>query len=113
MPNFADQSEMINAEETPRPVLPDSLEKRVFRSSVVVIATLTAGYVIWLLVDLLLVLFACALVALILQTFTKALGARMRLPHGVSLTLVVGGLLALTGATIVFFGATLQGSLPS
>jgi predicted PurR-regulated permease PerM len=109
MPNFADQSEMIDSEEVSQPTPVDTLERRVFRSSVVVLATLTAAYVLWLLVDLLLVLFACALVALILQTFTKALSRRTRLPHGISLSLVVGGLLALTGATIGFFGATMQG----
>ena len=100
---------MIDAEEVLRPTPHDSLERRVFRSSVVVVATLAAAYVLWLLVDLLLVLFACALVALILQTFTKALSSRTRLSHGISLFVVVSGLLALTGAIIGFFGTTLQG----
>lgn len=108
MPNFAEQSDMIELGEEVRPAPRDNLERLVFRAAVVVLATLAAAYVLWLLVDLLLLLFACALVSLILLTFTNALRRRTRLPYGISLALVVSGLLALTAAAVAFFGATMQ-----
>jgi predicted PurR-regulated permease PerM len=80
----------------------------VFRATLVILATLAAGYVLWLLVDLLLLLFACALVSLILLTFTNSLRRRTGLPYGVALVLVVAGLLAFVGGAVVFFGATMQ-----
>lgn len=109
MPNFSEQSETIARDE----VLPaqqprDNFERRVFRATVVVIATMAAAYVVWMLVDLLLLLFACALVSLILLTFTNALRRRTGLPFAVSLGLVVIGLLALIGGAVTFFGATMQ-----
>lgn len=109
MPNFAEQSDAIHAEEAHRPATRDSLERRVFRASIVVIATSAAAYVLWQLVDLLLLLFACALVSLILLTITNALRRRTRLPFGVALACTVLGLLALIGGAITFFGATIQG----
>lgn len=108
MPNFAEQSDAILAEELPRPVVRDTLERRVFRSSLVVLATFGAAYVLWQLVDLLLLLFACALVSLILLTITNGLRRRTRLPFGVALTITVLALLALIGGAFTFFGATFQ-----
>ncbi|MCJ8156612.1 AI-2E family transporter [Sphingomonas sp. LaA6.9] len=109
MSHFAEQSEVITAEEVPHPVARDSLERRVFRGSIVVIATFSAAYVVWQLVDLLLLLFACSLVSLILLTITNALRQRTRLPFSVALGLTVIGLLGLLGGAIAFFGATIQG----
>ncbi len=108
MPNFTEQSDAILAEELPPVVVRDTLERRVFRSSVVVLATFGAAYILWQLVDLLLLLFACALVSLILLTITNALRLRTRLPFGVALTITVLALLALIGGAFIFFGATLQ-----
>ncbi len=108
MSNFAEQSEMISQEEAPRAVPRDNLERVIFRATVVVLATLAAAYVLWLLVDLLLLLFACALVSLILLTFTNAIRRRSRLPFGISLALVVIALVALIGGAVAFFGATMQ-----
>ena len=109
MSHFAEQSEMITKEEAPRTPHRDNLERRVFRSTVVVLATAAAAYVLWLLVDLLLLLFACALVSLILLTITNAIRRRTRLPFGVALGLSVLGLLALIVGAFAFFGTTLQG----
>lgn len=109
MPNFTEQSEMIRQEALPLPTPRDTLERRVFRATAVVIATVAAAYVIWQLVDLLLLLFACALVSLILLTITNALRRRTHLPFGVALALTVLGLLVLVGGAIAFFGTTLQG----
>jgi len=109
MPNFAEQSEAIRVDEVAQPVPRDSLERRVFRTSVIVLATFAAAYVLWQLIDLLLLLFACALVSLILLTVTNVLRRRIRLPFGVALSLTVLGLLALIVGAITFFGATIQG----
>ena len=109
MPNFAEQSEQLQREQVPLPPQRDTLERRVFRATCVVLATAAAAYVIWLLVDLLLLLFACALVSLILLTITNAIRRRTRLPFGVALGLTVLALLALIGGAIWFFGATMQG----
>ena len=109
MPNFAQQAELIDADESPRPAPRDGLERQVFRATAVALATLAAAYVLWLLVDLLLLLFACALASLILLTITNAIRRRTRLPFGVALTLTVVGLLALIAGAVAFFGATMQG----
>jgi predicted PurR-regulated permease PerM len=87
---------------------PDSLERRVFRATAVVLATVAGAYVLWLLVDLLLLLFACALVSLILLTFTDALRRRTGLPFAAALSISVIGLLALIGGAFAFFGSTMQ-----
>jgi predicted PurR-regulated permease PerM len=108
MPNFSEQSDTIAQEETPHAPARENLERMVFRATVVVLATLAAAYVVWLLTDLLLLLFACALVSLILLTFTNAVRRRTNLPFAVSLGLVVVGLLALIGGAVAFFGATMQ-----
>lgn len=108
MSNFAEQSEMIGQAETHGPPPRDNLERRVFRVTVVVLATLAAAYVLWLLVDLLLLLFACALVSLILLSFTNVIRRHASLPYGVALALVVAGLIASIGGAVWFFGATMQ-----
>lgn len=109
MPNFEEQAEMLRREAAPPPAPRDTLERRVFRATAVVLATVAAAYVLWRLVDLLLLLFACALVSLILLTITNAIRRRVAMPFGVALTLTVVGLLALIGGALWFFGATMQG----
>lgn len=108
MANFSEQSDTIAQAEVPHAPLRDNLERRVFRATVVVVATLAAAYVVWLLVDLLLLLFACTLVSLILLTFTNVVRRRTNLPFGVSLAIVVIGLLAFIGGAVAFFGSTMQ-----
>jgi predicted PurR-regulated permease PerM len=105
MSNFAEQSEMITRDEAPAGFVRDTLERRVFRATLVVIATLTAAYLLWVLVDLLLLLFACSLVSLILLTITNKLRQTARLPFAVALGVSVLGLLI---GAFAFFGATLQ-----
>ena len=109
MPNFTEQSEMLQQGAAAPVSRRDTLEKRVFRATVIVIATIAAAYVLWMLVDLLLLLFACSLVSLILLTITNAIRRRTRLPFGVALALSVIGLLLLIGGAFTFFGTTLQG----
>jgi predicted PurR-regulated permease PerM len=109
MPNFTEQADQISHDEAPAPVHRDSFERRVFRATVIVLATLTGAYVLWLLVDLLLLLFACALVSLILLTITNALRRRTGLPFGPALGLTVLGLLIFLAGAFTFFGATMQG----
>jgi predicted PurR-regulated permease PerM len=109
MPNFTEQSELIQQEAVQLPPARDTLERRVFRATVVVLGTTAAAYVIWLLVDLLLLLFACALVSLILLTATGLVQRNTRLPFAAALTVSVVALLGLILGAIWFFGATLQG----
>ena len=109
MPNFTDQAEELNHQSAPAPAPRDSFERRVFRGTAIVIATAAAAYVLWVLVDLLLLLFACSLVALIFLTVTNALRRRTGMPFGVALAASVIGLLALLAGAFTFFGATIQG----
>ncbi|TFI58167.1 AI-2E family transporter [Sphingomonas parva] len=109
MSNFSEQSEILRHEASRHRPRRDTFEKRVFRATAVVIATVAAAYVLWMLVDLLLLLFACTLVSLILLTITNALRRRTRLPFGIALGLTVLGLLGLIGGAFAFFGTTLQG----
>ena len=108
MSNFVEQSESIAAAEGPQSAPGDSLERRVFRASVVVIATFAAAYVLWLLVDLLLLLFACTLVSLILLTITNLVRRRTGLPFVAALGLTVITIVGFLGAAITFFGTTIQ-----
>jgi predicted PurR-regulated permease PerM len=109
MPNFAEQSEALGALDVAQPSARDSLERRIFRATVVVLATTAAAYVLWQLIDVLLLLFACALVSLILLTITNALRRHTGLPFAVALGLTVLGILALLVGAITFFGTTIQG----
>ena len=109
MPNFSDQAERINHETASTPAVRDSLERRVFRATVVFIATCVGAYVLWVLVDVLLLLFACSLVALIFLTMTHALRRRTGLPFGLALGVSVLGTLALLVGAFWFFGTTMQG----
>lgn len=108
MPNFTDQAERINHETAPAPAPRDSLERRVFRATVVFLATCLGVYLLWVLVDVLLLLFACSLVALIFLTMTNAIRRRTGMPFGVALGLSVLGLLALLVGAFTFFGTTIQ-----
>jgi predicted PurR-regulated permease PerM len=108
MSNFAEEAEQIRRASAPLPTARDSFERRVFRGTVIVIATIAGAYVLWMLKSLLLLLFACALVSLILLTVTNGVRRRTRLPFGVALGLSVLGLLALLVGAFWFFGATMQ-----
>jgi len=108
MSNFVEQVQNVeDSGQAPTPGL--GLERRVFRATAVVLATVAGAYVLWLLVDLLLLLFACALVALIFLTITDMIRARTGLPFAAALTIAVIGLLGLIVGAFWFFGATLQG----
>ncbi len=89
---------------------PDGIiDRRVFRSTVIVIATLAAAYAIWRLADLLLLVFACGLFGLIFFNLAKVIADRTPLNFALSLTVAVIMILtALTGA-FWFFGNSLAG----
>lgn len=110
MSSFGEMAEQIGREDGPPPPPPgrDGFERRVFRATVVVLATLAGAYLLWLLVDLLLLLFACALTSLIFLTITNFVRRHSRLPFGPALALSVLGVLALLVAAFWFFGATMQ-----
>ena len=109
MSNFSEQADRITHEEGRSLPTNDSFERRVFRATAIVLATLAAAYVLWLLIDVLLLLFACSLVSLILLTLTNALRRRTHLPFAPALVLSVLGLLALIGGAFAFFGTAIQG----
>ena len=96
--------------ETPRiesPRTERSFDRRIFQACVIVLATTAAAYLLWRLVDLLLLLFACALTALILVTITNLIRRRFAMPYGVALTLTVVGIALILGGAFWFFGATM------
>jgi predicted PurR-regulated permease PerM len=109
MSKFLEQADEINAGDTLVPRSHDSFERRIFRATLIVLATFAAAYVLWALIDVLLLLFACALVALILLTITNALRRRTGSPFGLALGITTLGLLAFLVGAFAFFGATLQG----
>ena len=111
MSTFIDQLEEIKGTAQPAPHhrSANSLERRVFRATAVVLATTAAAFVLWQLVGLLLLLFACALVSLIFLTIANAVRRRTRLPFGLALALSVLALLTVLAGAFAFFGATLQG----
>lgn len=84
-----------------------AIDLRVFRTTVIVLATAAAAYMLWRLVDVLLLIFACALVALILLTMTRVIRRRLPLPFGIALTLTVVLLIATVGGASWFFGAAM------
>lgn len=94
---------------TPAPYDPEHVrDLRIFRTAAIVIATAAAAYVLWLLVDLLLLLFACGLMALILLTGTAIIRRHLRMPFGAGLALTVALLLGIVGGASWFFGATMR-----
>jgi predicted PurR-regulated permease PerM len=109
MPNFSEQADRISHDEAPSLPKRDSFERRVFRATAIVLATFAAAYVLWMLIDVLLLLFACSLVSLILLTVTNALRRRTRMPFAPALTFSVLVLLALLVGAFAFFGTTMQG----
>jgi predicted PurR-regulated permease PerM len=108
MPNFSDQADAIDDQTRLQPPPRDNLERKVFRATAVFIATCVGAYLLWVLVDVLLLLFACSLVALIFLTMTHALRRRTGLPFGVALGVSVLGTLALLVGAFFFFGTTMQ-----
>lgn len=108
MSSFGELAERIGREDGPPPRRRDSFELKVFRATAVVLATLAGAYLIWLLVDLLLLLFACALTSLIFLTITNWVRRHTRLPFGLALAASVLGVLLLLGAAFAFFGTTMQ-----
>lgn len=108
MSSFGEMAEGIGRDDGPPGPDPDSFERRVFRATVVVLATIAGAYLLWLLVDLLLLLFACALTSLIFLTITNFVRRHTRLPFGPALALTVVGVLMLLVAAFWFFGATMQ-----
>lgn len=84
-----------------------AFDRRVFKATIIIVSTLAAAYVTWLLVDLLLLLFACMLTALILLTLTNLVRRKFPMPFGVALTLTILALFSIVGGAFWFFGATM------
>lgn len=83
-------------------------DRRVFRTTVIVIATAAAAYALWKLADLLLLVFACALIALIFFNLARWIVDRTGLSFGLGLTLSVVGILAALSGAFWFFGNSLS-----
>ena len=82
-----------------------TFDRRIFKATVIVLATAGAAYLMWRLVDLLLLLFACALTALILVTITNLIRRRVKIPYGAALSLAVVLIVTVLGGAFWFFGA--------
>ena len=91
------------------PPAPHDFNNRVFKATVIILATTAAAYILWRLVDLLLLLFACALIALILYTVTNLIRRRLPMPYGVGLALTVLLLFVVLGGAFWFFGSAMSG----
>jgi predicted PurR-regulated permease PerM len=83
------------------------IDRRVFRTTVIVIATAAAAYAMWLLSDLLLLVFACALIGLIFFNLARWIVQRTGLNFGIALALAVVGILATLTGAFWFFGNSL------
>lgn len=85
-----------------------SFDNRMFRATVIVLATAGAAYLLYRLVDLLLLIFACALTALILVTIANLVRRHYpKLPYGIALTGTVLVIAAVLVSAFWFFGATM------
>lgn len=91
--------------ETPAPIQP----ARLFRQTLVVMAGIALAVLAWQLTQLLLVIFASALAALMFNGFARQIQRWLRLPFGVALALAV--LLPLTLLVVIFglFGNLMVG----
>jgi len=85
-----------------------AFDSRVFKATVIILATAGAAYLLWRLVDLLLLLFACTLTALILLTITNMIRRRIKMPFAVALTLTIFALTAVIVGAFWFFGAAMS-----
>jgi predicted PurR-regulated permease PerM len=84
------------------------IDRRVFRTTVIILATAAAAYAMWKLADLLLLVFACALIALIFFNLARWIVDRTGLNFGVALALSVVGILATLVGAFWFFGNSLS-----
>ncbi len=84
------------------------IDRRVFRTTVIVISTAAAAYALWRLADLLLLVFACALVALIFFNIARWIAVRTGVHFGIALGLSVLGILATLIGSFWFFGNSLS-----
>ena len=85
------------------------IDRRVFRTTVIIIATAAAAYGLWKLADLLLLVFACALIALIFFNLARWIVDRTGLNFGLALALSVVAILATLTGAFWFFGNSLSG----
>ncbi len=83
-------------------------DRRVFRTTVIVIATAGAAYALWKLADLLLLVFACALIALIFFNLARWIVDRTGLNFGLALAVSVIGILTALSGAFWFFGNSLS-----
>lgn len=85
------------------------IDRRVFRTTVIILATAGAAFAMWKLADLLLLVFACALIGLIFFNLARWIVQRTGLNFGVALALSVVGILATLTGAFWFFGNSLSG----
>ena len=84
------------------------VDRRVFRTTVIVLATIAGVYAMWRLSELLLLVFACALVALIFFDVARWISQKTRLGFGPSLAVAVLSIIAFLVGAFWFFGQSLS-----
>ncbi|MES2288990.1 MAG: AI-2E family transporter [Pseudomonadota bacterium] len=87
----------------------ERIDRRVFRTTLIVIATAAAAYALYRLADLLLLIFACTLIALIFFNLARWIADRTRLGFGISLSIAVVGLMGGLTGSFYIFGSALSG----
>ena len=85
------------------------IDRRVFRTTVIIIATAAAAYALWRLSELLLLVFACGLIGLIFFNLARWIVDRTGLNFGLALALSVVAILATLSGAFWFFGNSLSG----
>lgn len=97
-----------SAGHDPKPRLSDfQFAKRV----VIVLGVVGIGYFFWLISDVLLLVFAAVLVAILLRSFAQVISRYTRLGEGVSICLASVLIFGCIAGAIYFFGAQLSGQL--
>lgn len=98
---------MSDADPLPAIGFERAIDARVLRTALIVFATAASLFVLWRLLDLLLLAFGCALVALILLDFTRWIARRARLGFAIALACAVVLILAGLAGAVWFFGQSL------
>jgi predicted PurR-regulated permease PerM len=92
----------------PRAEARESGPLRLFRGTLVVMAAIAMALLVWRLVDLLLILFACMIVALNVSRLAGFLKRRLKLHYSLAFIIAVVGPIAFIATAFALFGAAMS-----